>query len=275
MKRKQNKQGKAKKIINIILDVFCIFLFIFAAYHLVLKFTNNSIYLFGVRSDVVLSDSMSFVSEDKKVQKFLQGHDERLKKGDLVYSTKVKDDTELNVYDIVIFKNMDNGKETIHRIVDIRAGSDYLDGKERYVIRADTAKFTETDGAYTRDQIIAKYKSRIGGIGHVYRFFSSIFGLILEVGLIFIVILYQYLDDKYYGSKKIEQTSSTNIVETDVKVVEPAPVQVVEEKPQESIDIKRDIPERSKETGRFVSKKKKDMPVRSKETGRFVSNKKK
>ena len=217
----KNKRKKSKLIIDIILDVFCVFLFLLASYKLVLKFTNNSLYLFGVRSDVVLSDSMSFVSDDKKVQKFLKGHDDRLEKGDLVYSTKVKNDTELNVYDIVIFKNMDNGKDTIHRIVDIRDGKDYLDGETRYVIRADTAKYTETDGAYTRDQIKAKYKSRVKGIGNIYRFFSSIYGFILDIGLIFIVILFQYLDDKYYGKK-----------------------------------IKNNVT-RSKETGRFVSKKKK------------------
>ena len=250
MKKSKDKQSKSKKVINIILDVFCVLTFIFAAYQLVLKFTNNSIYLFGVRSDVVLSDSMSFVSEDKKVQKFLAGHDDRLKTGDLVYSTKVKEDTELNVYDIVIFKNMDNGKETIHRIVDIRDGSSYLDGKQRFVIRADTAKFTETDGAYTKDQIIAKYKSHIGGIGHVYRFFSSIYGLILEIGLILIVILYQYFDDKYYGLKKVEQSDSTCIVEGDTKVKSKKP----KEKTKKSIKKEHKTPEKSKETGRFVSK---------------------
>ena len=218
MEDKKSK-NKAKKILNIVLDVFCALLFLLATYEVVLKFTHNSVYLFGVRSDVVLTDSMSYVSEDPKVQKFLEGHDDRLKRGDLVYSVKIKDDTELNIYDIVIFKNTDNGKETIHRIVDIMDGSLYQDGKDRYVIRADTANLTSTDGAYPRDQIIAKYKSHVKGFGKVINFFRSIYGIILLVGLIGISVAFQYIDDKYFDTEKvtINSDSKTEIPEKEAK----------------------------------------------------------
>ena len=145
-------------------------MFVFAFYELIVKFTNNSIYLFGVRSDVVLSNSMSFKNEDKQVQKFLEGHDDQLKRGDLVYSTKVTAKTELKVYDIVLFINRDNNKLTIHRIVVIRDGSGYIDGQERYVIRADTANLGSHDGAYVKSEIIAKDKYKIPAIGYVHKF---------------------------------------------------------------------------------------------------------
>lgn len=208
----ENKTSKKKvKVVNIILNVICVLIFTFAAYELILKFTNNSIYLFGVRSDVVLTNSMSFKNEDPRVQLFLEGHDDQLQRGDLVYSTKVKKDTELNVYDIVLFINKDNNKLTIHRIVDIRSGTDYLDGQPRYLIRADTANIGSHDGLYKHDEIIAKYKSKIPGIGHVHNFFTSIFGIILEVGVIIIIVLYQYFDDKYFKKKQLE--SSETLVE--------------------------------------------------------------
>ena len=175
----------------------------FAVYELIIKFTNNSIYLFGVRSDVVLSNSMSYVNkEDKKVQTFLEGHNTRLHKGDLVYSEKVTSKTELKVYDIVLFKNRDNNKITIHRIVEIKDGSKYYDGQERYIIRADTASYGSNDGAYLHKEIIARYKAKIPGIGYVHHFLTSIYGVILEVGIIAIIIAYQFLDDKYFKKNK-------------------------------------------------------------------------
>lgn len=200
----QNKNPKKKiRISNIILDTIAILVFVFAAYELLVKFTNNSIYLFGVRSDVVLSDSMSYVNEDPRVQSFLEGHNDQLQKGDLVYSTKVTAKTELNVYDIVVFTNKDNNKQTIHRIVQIKDGSQYADGQPRYIIRADSANFGSHDGAYTRDEIHAKFKSRTPFVGYIMNFFTSIFGIVLEVGVIVLIVLYQYFNDKYFNKKQI------------------------------------------------------------------------
>ena len=202
---KDQKNKKPKKISNIILNTVCIFVFVFAVYELIIKFTNNSIYLFGVRSDVVLSDSMSYVNkEDRKVQTFLEGHNNRLHKGDLVYSSKVTKKTQLNVYDIVLFKNKDNNRITIHRIVEIKDGSKYYDGQERYIIRADTASYGSNDGAYLHDEIIAKYKYKVAGLGYVSHFLTSVYGVILEAGIIIIIIVYQLLDDKFFKEKTVE-----------------------------------------------------------------------
>ena len=217
---KVKKTKKPKKVSNIILNAVCIFVFVFAVYELIIKFTNNSIYLFGVRSDVVLSDSMSYVNkEDKKVQTFLEGHNNRLHKGDLVYSSKVTKKTKLDVYDIVLFKNKDNNKITIHRIVEIKDGSKYYDGQERYIIRADTASYGSNDGAYLHDEIIAKYKYKIAGLGYVSHFLASIYGVILEVGIIVIIIVYQLLDDKFF-KKSLENADSKQEQETVSESVE-------------------------------------------------------
>ena len=203
-----NNPKKKIRISSIILNTIAILIFVFATYELIVKFTNNSIYLFGVRSDVVLSDSMSCVNEDPRVQSFLEGHNDQLQKGDLIYSTKVTDKTELNIYDIVIFANRDNNKQTIHRIVQIKDGSQYADGQPRYIIRADSANFGSHDGAYTKKEIHAKLKSRTPFVGYILNFLTSIFGIILEVGIIVIIVLYQFFDDKYFGKKKIHNVAN-------------------------------------------------------------------
>lgn len=206
----KQKNKKPVKISNIILNALCVAIFIFVAYELILKFTNNSIYLFGIRSDVVLSESMSYKNKDQDIQKFLEGHDDQLQKGDLVYSEKVTKKTELKIYDIVLFKNKDSNLITIHRIVEIRDGKEYLDGQTRYVIRADTANYYSTDGAYLKSEILARYKTKIPWVGHIHTFLTSIFGVILEVGVAVIILVYEFLDDKYFKKKTIEENTNTS-----------------------------------------------------------------
>lgn len=221
----KEKKKRSFKISNIILNAICILIFAFVAYELVIKFTNNSIYLFGVRSDVVLSDSMSYKNKEPEIQTFLEGHDDQLQVGDLVYSEKVTEKTELNVYDIVIFKNKDSDLVTIHRIVEIKDGKDYADGKIRYVIRADTANYYSTDGAYTQEEILARYKSKIPWVGHIHNFFTSIFGIILEVGIVIIILVYEFLDDKFFKNKEIEENKEVTETEAETKEVKDEEIQ--------------------------------------------------
>lgn len=70
--------------------------------------------MFGVRADVVLSNSMSYKNEE--YADFLEGHDDQFKKFDLVFSKKIDSEENLNVYDIVLFNNPLIGT-TVHRIV--------------------------------------------------------------------------------------------------------------------------------------------------------------
>ncbi|MCR4879450.1 MAG: hypothetical protein K5906_00620 [Bacilli bacterium] len=206
-----NSDKKKKvNVSSIVLYSICVILFLFAAYGIVIKLTNNSIYLFGVRSDAVLTDSMSYKNEDPIVQEFLKGHDDQLQIGDLTYSEKVTETTKLDVYDIVIFKNRDNGNETIHRIVEIRDGSDYIDKETRYLIRADAANHESFDGLYRRSEIIAKYKTKIPFVGHIKIFFSSIYGLILIVGLMIILLVYDFINTNYIKDKKNTENKNEN-----------------------------------------------------------------
>lgn len=209
------KKKKKVNISSIVIYIACAFLFVFAAFEIAVKLSHNSIYLFGVRSDAVLTDSMSYINEDPVVQEFLKGHNDQLQVGDLVYSEKVTSDTELNIYDIVIFKSYDTGRETIHRIVDIKDGTDYADKQVRYLIRADAANNESNDGLYRKEDIIARYKTKIPFLGHVKTFFSSIFGLILIVGLMIIMLVYDFIASNYItneNNKKNEprKTEKTN-----------------------------------------------------------------
>ena len=195
---------KKHKIGGIISTIACILIFLFVGYELAVKFSHNSIYLFGVRSDVVLTDSMSYKNEDPEVQSFLQGRNDQLQVGDLTYSVKIDEKTELNVYDKVMFIHPDTGKMTTHRIVAI----DHTYAEPRYVIRADTANAASYDGAFPRKDLTAKVVGYVPWVGHIVNFLQSFWGILLLIGTAIIVIVYNVLIDlKFFKAKDKEAKS--------------------------------------------------------------------
>lgn len=67
-----------------------------------------------------------------------------------------------------------------------------------------------------------------------------------------IILVYQYLDDKYYCKKKIPQSNTKSTVGNSALKEKHKSL----EKQKTFSKNKENTPERSKETGRFVSKKK-------------------
>lgn len=196
---------KKKKVGNVISNVIAVFLLLLVGYQLITKFTGKPNF-FGYRSDAVTSYSMSYKNEDPEVQSFLQGHDDQFDKGAMLYSKPLTDDMELKVYDIVIFDNVSQGHMlTAHRIVRI----DHTDSGIRYIIRADTAKSIDYDGSYPRSYIYAKVEKIVPGIGHFYLFFNSVYGVILEIGLLTICVIYDILSSELEKKKEEPVTDVT------------------------------------------------------------------
>ena len=108
------------KRIRVILGTISFYIFLagFVAISIiasVYKNQGNSFYFFNNRFDVVLSGSMSI--KNAKHLDFLEGHDDQIQINDLVISSKIDNETKLEVYDIVIFHSKDFGNN-MHRIVE-------------------------------------------------------------------------------------------------------------------------------------------------------------
>lgn len=107
-------KSKKRRIFEITGYVVVGLFFTLAVVGLIIKFNKGTLYIFNNRADVVLSNSMSVKSE--KYKDFLEGHDNQIQKNDLVISSTIDSEENLNIYDIVLFNSPLLGT-TMHRIV--------------------------------------------------------------------------------------------------------------------------------------------------------------
>ena len=110
------KIGKSKKgkIIDIVSWVVVLILFGTSLFLLLTRKADGTVQVFGNRFDVVLTTSMA--SKNPEHEEFLNGTSQ-IQKMDVVRSKLVNINTELNVYDVVVYKDRRIGTN-MHRIVD-------------------------------------------------------------------------------------------------------------------------------------------------------------
>ena len=266
----QTNTSSKKKVWNIISWILVGIIFIVAAFGLFLRFRRNQVYFFGKRYDAVLSKSMATTNEVIREEYKEKGWTNQFKKGALLVSIKIEEDTELSAGDIVLFVNPDSNKLTAHRIV-----STSFNGNENvYVIRADAAKPGEEDGAraFQRTELQAKVVKSVPFFGYVAGYITSFWGIMAEAAIIVIFVVYEFL-----SSKKEEKEKSGQIV---TESTQSLPLQA-EKEPIKAIVTQQEgaskrQPAKSSTTGRFVStkEKKQETPARN-QSGRFVSSKNK
>ena len=200
---KKSENKKKKRVGRIILNViFYLIMVIFIAvliFSLVEKISGKDIYpFFGYRGMIVKSGSMSFKYEDYK--EFLEGHDEQFKINDFVFTRRLKDGEEPDVYDIVTFKI---GNETvIHRVVEIKY--DAVTGEKLYVTRGDAAP--KSDSPKKIEDITGIYCFSMGQFGVVVKFFKSSYGIIALIACLTIIAITSLILN--YLKKKPENESA-------------------------------------------------------------------
>lgn len=198
---KKDKKNKAKAS-DIVLTITGTILLTITAVLVIAKFINKDQLVFGVRSDVVLTDSMSTINDEVKEEYVENGWTNQLAVHDWIFTTKVNDENDIQIGDIVTYNNPIAGVTT-HRIIDIK---EYF-GVKYYTIRADGAKKSDRDGDFKFDAIIGKVTHNAGQFGQVIYFLQTIYGTILLVGLAIICFLYSFFSDaieKKQKTKKIE-----------------------------------------------------------------------
>lgn len=114
MEKVKKEKSKRKIIVDIATYIVIVASFLLALTGVLLKFSGKTVYLFGSRFDVVLTDSMS--EKNPLWKDFLEGHDDQIQAFDVVRSKEIKSQDDLSLYDIVLFENKNIGTD-MHRIV--------------------------------------------------------------------------------------------------------------------------------------------------------------
>ena len=201
----QKRKVDKRKVWDIVSWILVGILFIIAAFGLFLRFRRNQVYFFGKRYDAVLSKSMATVNEVIREDYEEKGWTNQFKKGSLLVSTKITEETELKAGDIVIFINPDSNKITAHRIVSVG----YNGNENVYTIRADAAKPGEEDGgrAFLKNELQSKVVNSVPFFGYLAGYITSFWGIMAEAGIIVIFVVYELIT-----SKKEEKEKSGQIV---------------------------------------------------------------
>lgn len=198
MIEKESSISKHKKIkvVDVALTTVGILLLSLTTVLVISRFISKDRLVFGFRSDIVLTDSMSTINDEVKEQYIQNGWDNQLAVHDWIFTTKVNEE-DLNIGDIVTYNNPIAGVTT-HRIVGIKE----FYGIKYYTIRADGAKAADKDGDFKYEAIIGKVTHNAGQFGQVIYFLQTIYGTIMLVGLAMICFLYSFFSDRIEKKNK-------------------------------------------------------------------------
>ncbi len=152
---------------------------------------------FGLRASVISSESMASVNLE--YEDFLEGHEDRYRKNDLVIAAMPSSLEDLQVYDVILFLDDDLGL-ICHRIVQI----DEDTGK--IWTRGDANN--RLDGVVDFEDVKGKVISSIPGIGVVTLYLNSPYGLLgVSFAFLFLFSAELYLEHEKGKREKGEARS--------------------------------------------------------------------
>lgn len=167
---------KDHKVLSTIINVILVVAIILAAVCTYVSFVSTSgsgvPSIFGIRPFSIQTDSMY----------------PKIKPGDLILDTAVKDAGDLKTGDVITYWTVINGERVLntHRITEIYDGGGYL----IFATKGDNSDFGDALTVH-ESEIVGKYWVRIGGIGKVFDYLQTSTGFLLVVVLpVFLFFLY-------------------------------------------------------------------------------------
>lgn len=193
-----------KKIGSIVVWVLIVLVLFLNIYSLIDRYTGYGASLFGFRTSVIVSNSMSYVHESNK--DYLDGRDDlkRIYKNDMIFTIDTKYE-DLDIYDVVTYYDL--GNLICHRIVDKYES----DGKKYIVTRGDANNVD--DQPFDETRLRGKVIGSASGIGIVFLFFQSLYGLLAIFICMFFIFLGMYVYGRGKDKKKVREDPKEEIVE--------------------------------------------------------------
>ena len=180
-------------------------LFAFARIYNFIDYRKGSYHpLFGVKQTVIVTASMSFVTE-KNAEDLKDCHDQIQINDVIVTTNKIKYDS-LKVHDIVLFRSAKG--DICHRIIDKYETSE---GKQMLVTRGDANEIS--DGAIEFTAVIGKVTNILPKMGYVVNFMNSAYFLLgVSLSLGFVTIGYIIVSSKKQPKDVKKSSKNENAV---------------------------------------------------------------
>ena len=239
-----DKTKKILKIVgNAVLWTFLAFVLSFYIVSFIDVKTNYKAPFLGIRSSVIVSESMSRV--DPSNESYITEDMQQIQKFDVIIAKKYKSFDDIEIYDIATYVSEEG--LICHRVIDkyTQNGVDYV------VFRGDANNIDDSPVAFS--MIRGKVTKVIPNFGKFVLFTQSPYMIIAVFGSVFFIALGIFLIDyKMKKNSREEPVKEQEVVEASPKE-EPVPEQpkVEEEKPEEQ-------PQEEKPKKKAPSKKSKE-----------------
>lgn len=186
--KKRNKAIDITK--NVVYYTFLVFIIPIFGLSIYSRIKNNVTMIGDNAVMVVASGSMS-QKEQSNEYLFTYQLDNQFQTYDMITLTKVKSQSQLELYDVIAFRNNKN-INVIHRIIKI----DYVDGAAIYTTKGDAN--TGIDSYQPKfEDIIGKYTGkRIPAIGIFIMFFQSYAGMITVASVVYCMFMISHYSRK-------------------------------------------------------------------------------
>lgn len=203
----KNMGKKFKKVGSIAVWVLIALILFLNIYNLIDRMTGFGASLFGFRPSVIVSNSMSFIHDANK--DYLEDRDDlhRIYKNDMIFTMDTSYD-DLNIYDVVTYYS--DGSLICHRIVDKYES----DGKKYVVTRGDANN--TSDAPFEESMLRGKVIGVWSGVGVVFLFFQSLYGLLAVFVCMFFIFLGMFISQKEDKSK--DKKKEKTVVDAPVEV---------------------------------------------------------
>lgn len=195
MKDKDLTQKKRKKRLNtfgnIVLWVFLGLILLFSVSNVIDRATNYNFPLFGIRTSVVVSESMSKdYNPDEPHDQYKIGH---IQKNDAIFAVIVLDYNSLQVGDVITYYSPSKGL-VCHRITEIPKE----EGKQLIITKGDANAVSDAPIEFS--QVKGIVLSVMPGLGTFISFIQSgymLAAVLISIGIILLVLfVYNFTEDR-------------------------------------------------------------------------------
>lgn len=215
----------SKKTFKIAANIIFAAIFVSSCYLFITNYFNVSTY----KILVVATNSMSFKNESNTYL-YDDNLNNQFAANDIIFVKKVKNISELQVYDIISYLNEDN-VNIIHRIIAIN-GEEIITRGDANNVSDEPISFNQVVGVYTN--------FKIPKLGLVVFFLQSYYGHLCVFGIFYVLVIYSLVDSKITKRRRVRlnylrdlvgnRTSYTLVSKEGSLVVEGAIVQLILEK---------------------------------------------